>query len=96
MIDSPLFVPTSKALSASRLLSGGSTPSSSALRGLRSVLTAVFALSLGIALVSWLKAGDDARPSEPSRFVTTRAASAGRVLGRPGSSWPHTRATQAR
>lgn len=92
MIDSSLSPPPSKILSVHP---SGRGASSSAIRGLRSVLTAVIALSLGIGLVSWLKAGDDTRPTEPSAIVTARAASGG-ALPRPGTSWAHARATQSR
>lgn len=40
------------------------TVSPAAMRGLRTVLTAIIALSLGVALISWLKGGtEDAGPA---------------------------------
>ena len=94
MIDSTFSVPHSKILSATR--PGGSSSPSTALRGLRSVVTALVALSLGVALVSWLKAGDDAQPSSPSALVTARASSPRAGLSRQASSWTSPRTTQAR
>ena len=46
-------------------------------RGLRSVLTAVIALSVGVALVWWLKAGtDDTRPALPKGAPTAESGAA--------------------
>jgi len=57
--------------------------SPAAVRRLRSVLTAIVALSVGVALVSWLKAGtEDAGPALQKRAPTGAA-----ILDR--APWAH-------
>jgi hypothetical protein len=48
-------------------------------RGLRSVLTAFIALSVGVALVWWLKAGTDDPPPALQKRASTSAAASGRA-----------------
>jgi hypothetical protein len=70
-----------KALSDDPRFFGGSE-TSSVIRGLRSAVTAVIALSLGVALVSWLKAGGQARPSGTGTAVSATSTSGPRALTR--------------
>ena len=74
MIDSPFIARDSKVLSGDPRFLGGSG-SSAAIRTLRSAVTAVIALSLGIALVSWLKGGEEARPSGTSAALSATSTS---------------------
>jgi hypothetical protein len=79
-MTNPSFVARdSQVLSDDPLLVGGSGSSSGVLRGVRSAVTALIALSLGIALVSWLKAGDEVRSSGTRAAALSGTSSSGAV-----------------
>jgi hypothetical protein len=79
-MTNPSFVARdSQVLSDDPLRVGGSGSSSPVFRGVRSAVTALIALSLGIGLVSWLKAGDEVRSSGTRGAAPSGASSSGAV-----------------
>jgi hypothetical protein len=79
MTNSSFVARDSKVLPEDPRPVGGSGSSSAVLRGVRSAMTALIALSLGIALVSWLKAGDEARPSGSKGAAPSGTSSSGAI-----------------
>ena len=53
--------------------------SNAVLRGARTVLTAIIALSIGVALISWLKAGSEEAEPAFQKGASTSAAIPGRA-----------------
>jgi len=76
-LSSSFFTPDTPFLSVPR------RTAPTVVRGLRSVLTAFIALSVGVALVWWLKAGSE----DPRPALEKGAATATPVSGR--ASWAH-------
>jgi hypothetical protein len=79
MTNSSFVARGSKVLPDDPRLVGGSGSSSAVLRAVRSAVTALIALSLGIALVSWLKGGDEVRPSGTRAAALSGTSSSGAI-----------------